>query len=59
MEKNKTNTKKKWKLYEIINPSLSEKEICDIINKKIANIIIELEHNPVNYIKVEKTNNEY
>lgn len=57
-EKNKKR-KWKWELHEIINPYLSEKEIGDIINKKLAKIIVELEHNPVSYIKVEKPHDEY
>lgn len=43
-----------WKLTETINPILSEKEISDLINKKLAYIIVELEHSPASYIKTEK-----
>lgn len=39
-----------WKLTETINPMLSEKEISDLINKKLAYIIVELEHSPTSYI---------
>lgn len=54
------NNKKKWiwDLTEIIDPMLSEKEIKKAINKKLAYIIVELEHNPVSYIKVEKNTGE-
>lgn len=44
----------KWELTESINPMLSEDEIKNLINKKLAYIIVELEHSPVNYIKVDK-----
>ncbi len=44
-----------WKLTETINPMLSEKEISDLINKKLAYIIVELEHSPTSYINVEKS----
>lgn len=50
--KKKESKKKKWTwvLTETIDPSLSEKDIKTIVNKKLAHIIIELEHNPVNYL---------
>lgn len=53
IEKNK---KKKWEwvFSETISPLLSEEDISNIINKKLAYIIVELEHNPVSYIKVDK-----
>lgn len=44
----------KWDLHEMIDPRLSEEEIKKIINKKLAQIIIELEHNPISFIKKEK-----
>lgn len=46
----KENKKWKWKFSETIDINLSEKEISDLINKKLAYIIIELEHNPANYV---------
>lgn len=46
----KENKKWKWKFSETIDNSLSKKEISDLINKKLAYIIIELEHNPDIYI---------
>ena len=59
--KKKENKKKKWtwELTETIDPSLSEEEIETIVNKKLAYIIIELEHNPVSYLikDIEKENN--
>lgn len=60
MEKKEKNKKKKWtwELTETINPMLSEEEISDVINRKLAYIIVELEHNPVNYIKIEKNTGE-
>lgn len=42
-----------WELHEKINSYLSEDEISDIINRKLAYIIVELEHNPVSYINVK------
>lgn len=55
-KKEEKNKKKRWTwdLTEIIDPMLSEKEIKKAINRKLAYIIVELEHNPVSYIKVEK-----
>lgn len=51
----KYNHKKwNWKLTETVNPMLSEKEISDLINKKLAYIIVELEHSPASYINKEK-----
>ncbi len=50
--KNKPKKKWEWVLTETINPLLSEEEISNIINKKLAYIIVELEHNPVSYIKI-------
>lgn len=50
----KNRKKWEWDLREIINPMLSEEEISNAINRKLAYIIVELEHNPVNYIKVDK-----
>lgn len=47
-----------WDVKDIIDPHLTEKEISDVINRKLAYIIIELEHNPVNYIKMKKDVNE-
>ena len=43
-----------WEVTDIINPIFTEEEIGDVINRKLAYIIIELEHNPVNYIKLTK-----
>ena len=34
-----------WEEHDIIDPMLSEEEISDKINQKLAYIIIELEHN--------------
>ena len=58
-EKEEINNKRKkrkwtWELTETINPMLSEEEISDLINKKLAYIIVELEHNPVSYLKFDK-----
>ncbi len=53
-EGNKPKKKWEWILQETVDPLLSEEEISNIINKKLAYIIVELEHNPVSYIKVEK-----
>lgn len=54
------NIKKyKWKLTEEIDPMLSEEEIGDLINKKLAYVIIELEHNPASYIENEKNANNH
>lgn len=47
-----------WDLTETIDSMLSEKEIKDIINRKLAYIIVELEHNPVSYIKINKNAGE-
>lgn len=60
MEKKEGKNKKKWTwdLTETIDPMLSEKEIKKVINRKLAYIIVELEHNPVSYIKVEKITGE-
>ncbi|HAB67074.1 MAG TPA: hypothetical protein DCE23_06880 [Firmicutes bacterium] len=52
----KNKKKWTWELTEVINPMLSEKEISDAINKKLAYIIVELEHNPISYINVGKLN---
>ena len=41
------NKKYKWKLENIIDSSLTKEEIKEIVNKKLANIIIELELNPI------------
>ena len=43
----KNNKKYKWKLENIIDSSLTKEEIKEIVNKKLANIIIELELNPI------------
>ena len=43
----KKNKKYKWKLENIIDSSLTKEEIKEIVNKKLANIIIELELNPI------------
>lgn len=53
---NKENKKRKWEwdLHEILNPIFSEEEIKKSINKKLAYIIVELEHNPISYINTEK-----
>lgn len=42
----------KWKLTESINPMLSKNEISDLINKKLAYIIVELEHSSASYVKI-------
>ena len=56
MERKKKNNNRKWnwKLTETIDPVLTEKEISDLINKKLAYIIVELEHSPASYINKEK-----
>ena len=60
MEKQKEKKEKwEWILTEKINPYLSENEISDLINKKFAHIIIELENNPISKIKTKKVANEY
>ena len=41
------NKKYKWKLENIIDSSLTKEEIKEIVNKKLANIIIELELNSI------------
>jgi len=38
-----------WNTIHVINPNLSREDISDIINKKIARIIIEKEHNQIHY----------
>ena len=43
--------KYQWKWNDVINPFLSEKEISDEFNRKIAHIIVEKEHNPVSYVQ--------
>ena len=48
----------KWELTETIVPMMSEEEISNAINRKLAYIIVELEHNPVNYIKLEENTGE-
>ena len=55
-EKKSKSKKRKWtwELTETINPNLSEDEISDLINKKLAYIIVEMEHNPVSYLKFDK-----
>ena len=53
-EKKKKKRKWTWELTETINPMLSEDEISDLINKKLAYIIVEMEHNPVSYLKFDK-----
>ena len=47
----------KWILEEVIDPRLTEEDIKKIVNKKLAKIIIELEHNPVSFINYEKLTN--
>lgn len=42
----------KWKLTESINPMLSKNEISDLINKKLAYIIVKLEHSSASYVKI-------
>ena len=51
---NKDYDNYKWILTEVVDPNLTEKEIKNIINKKLAYIIVELEHNPISYIKYDK-----
>ena len=46
--------KYRWKIIDVIDPSLSDEDIKNIINKKIARIIIEMEHSPANYINKSK-----
>ena len=57
MERKEKNNNRKWnwKLTETIDPVLTEKEISDLINKKLAYIIVELEHSPTSYIDKEKS----
>ena len=40
----------KWKFTEVIDPTLTEAEISDLINKKLAFIIVELEHSAASYV---------
>ncbi len=56
MENNEKKYKRKWswKLTEVIDPLLTEEEISNLINKKLAYIIVELEHSPTSYIIAEK-----
>ena len=51
-EKEQKNKKRKWKwkLTEVIDPTLTEEEISDLINKKLAFIIVELEHSAASYV---------
>lgn len=61
MEKKEGKNKKKkwtWELTETIVPMMTEEEISNAINRKLAYIIVELEHNPVNYIKLEENTGE-
>ena len=57
MENNEKKYKRKWswKLTEVIDPLLTEEEISNLINKKLAYIIVELEHSPTSYIDKEKS----
>ncbi len=50
MKKIEKNKKWIWKLTETINPMLSQNEISNMINKKLAYIIVELEHSPASYV---------
>lgn len=43
-----------WEYKEKIDSRLSESDIKKAINHKVANIIIELEHNPINYVIDDK-----
>lgn len=56
MKKNESKKKWTWVLKETIDPSLSKEDIKTIVNKKIAHIIIELEHNPVSYLIKDMSN---
>ena len=55
--KKKNNNKRKWnwKLTETIDSMLTEEEISNLINRKLAYIIVELEHSPASYINTKKT----
>ena len=48
MENNEKKYKRKWSW------KLTEEEISNLINKKLAYIIVELEHSPTSYIIAEK-----
>ena len=54
IEKKEKKIKWEWKLTNIIDPRLDENQIKEEVNRKLAYIIIELEHNPINYIKTRK-----
>lgn len=45
-----------WHLTEEYDLRLSNKDLIKIINKKLAKIIIELEHNPISFKNGEKIN---
>ena len=45
-----------WHLTEEYDLRLSNKDLIKIINKKLAKIIIELEHNPISFKNGEKNN---
>lgn len=53
-EKNRSDKKYTWKLKEYINPLLTENEIRNIVNKKIAYVIIEEEKNIENTLLEEQ-----
>ena len=56
MEKNKKIRRKTrdciWIRNDIIDPNLTEEDLKNIINHKLAYIIVEMEHSPINYIKL-------
>lgn len=54
LEKKENEINKKWLLKERYNEDWTEKELKEIINKKLAQLIIELENNLVMKISEKK-----
>lgn len=54
LEKRENEIYKKWLLKERYNEDWTEKELKEIINKKLAQLIIELENNLVMKISEKK-----
>lgn len=53
-QKNDNDINSKWLLIEKYTNELTEEEKKEIINKKLADLIIELENNPITNIIEEK-----
>ena len=53
------NNNLNWLLKEKYTKILNEKEKKEIINKKLAYLIIELENNPIMYLTIEKGDYNY